>query len=90
MPDRMFQFPSNGKAYLKSVLNSFVKWCAPVSIPFKRESISKGERCVFLKEVNEKPVSIPFKRETISKVDERKSDYIGDISFNSLQTGKHI
>ena len=60
-----------------------------VSIPFKRESISKEIKGIFTKTV---PilVSIPFKRESISKaivtIEVTESGY----SFNSLQTGKHI
>ena len=61
-----FQFPSNGKAY--------PKWCSKncsergynVSIPFKRESLSKAREEVIIK--NLKKVSIPFKRESLSKV----------------------
>ena len=61
-----FQFPSNGKAYLKGNKRSNhqnIPW--RVSIPFKRESISKDGIFVSLKEENF--VSIPFKRESISK-----------------------
>ena len=37
-----FQFPSNGKAYPKLNRNSFTTSHRWVSIPFKRESVSKG------------------------------------------------
>ena len=40
----LFQFPSNGKAYPKYPAIFHIHVCrAKVSIPFKRESISKGE-----------------------------------------------
>ena len=41
---RSFQFPSNGKAYPKASDRSMHRLSAnePVSIPFKRESLSKG------------------------------------------------
>ena len=59
-----------------------------VSIPFKRETISKG--------VNPRrgdkfqKVSIPFKRETISKGLYSKGLESASPCFNSLQTGTHI
>ena len=40
-----------------------------VSIPFKRESVSKASRYIFMHEVAHLVVSIPFKRESLSKVD---------------------
>ena len=87
----MFQFPSNGKAYLKLGMIEMHqrKNRKRVSIPFKRESISKEE------EDKGKPfklkVSIPFKRESISKETEMRTyERIKSLRFNSLQTGKHI
>ena len=63
----LFQFPSNGKAYPKAVTESTSDdGVNRVSIPFKRESISK----VNLKgttTLTKSLVSIPFKRESISK-----------------------
>ena len=63
----VFQFPSNGKVYPKGRFVIDLNNTSQVSIPFKRESISK--------DVNRMPinldqvfVSIPFKRESISKV----------------------
>ena len=61
-----------------------------VSIPFKRETISKG--WIYAAQMMGRAtwVSIPFKRESISKV------LVGLMwmqtinSFNSLQTGNHI
>ena len=38
----MFQFPSNGKVYPKSDRGSLDTRATNVSIPFKRESVSKG------------------------------------------------
>ena len=63
-----FQFPSNGKAYPKGhhslgATGGF-GW---VSIPFKRESVSKVGRCN-RRIRRERRVSIPFKRESVSKV----------------------
>ena len=66
-----FQFPSNGKAYPKYSYR--IRWnstVGEVSIPFKRESLSKAlwrqsrQRSLF--------VSIPFKRESLSKVERIK------------------
>ena len=60
-----------------------------VSIPFKREGISKdrnGNRCTHKRRV----VSIPFKRESISKDKTVAAMVDGTERFNSLQTGKHI
>ena len=59
-----------------------------VSIPFKRESVFKGERCTRLAGLER--VSIPFKRESVFKA--RTVTFLGSrfASFNSLQTGKCI
>ena len=63
-----FQFPSNGKAYPKAV--SAVRWLwirlQSVSIPFKRESLSK-DRMIVISSNKGDTVSIPFKRESLSK-----------------------
>ena len=62
-----FPFPSNGKAYPKqSRLTPRTCYGCIVSIPFKRESVSKGRQNQGLRWWN--IVSIPFKRESISKV----------------------
>ena len=63
-----FQFPSNGKADPKGSKNFPAGTTASVrvSIPFKRESGSKGRRGNHLT-VNPCRVSIPFKRESGSK-----------------------
>ena len=64
----MFQFPSNGKAYPKSesTEDPGVLWRL-VSIPFKRESLSKAECKCHGKSKKHSTVSIPFKRESLSK-----------------------
>ena len=62
-----FQFPSNGKAYPK--VGTRIGYMADrhfVSIPFKRESLSKGYALERLSRVQGR-VSIPFKRESLSK-----------------------
>ena len=65
-----FQFPSNGKAYPKFTTTTpqLTTLIIDVSIPFKRESISKvdAEQGVWVTPDNK--VSIPFKRESLSKV----------------------
>ena len=64
-----FQFPSNGKAYPKGGMFSPSSHpISQVSIPFKRESVSKAPTTTI---VWKKPtlVSIPFKRESVSKED---------------------
>ena len=62
---QLFQFPSNGKPYPKCLLKVLFQVRLSVSIPFKRETISKVEQryasSYYIR------VSIPFKRETISK-----------------------
>ena len=60
-----------------------------VSIPFKRETISKVSRRISLMVV-QGCVSIPFKRETISKALILVPKKGKSLCFNSLQTGNHI
>ena len=60
-----FQFPSNGKAYPK--YNNGVLDSDEVSIPFKRESLSKVLSRLSNRQPNIDGVSIPFKRESLSK-----------------------
>ncbi len=62
----MFQFPSNGKVYSKTVPSCFTAFRARVSIPFKRESVFKGEPEQASKR-GRFNVSIPFKRESVFK-----------------------
>ena len=61
-----------------------------VSIPFKRESLSKvnGDNPRILAGAHD--VSIPFKRESLSKEINPKMVSVWEFSFNSLQTGKPI
>ena len=60
-----FQFPSNGKVYPKQEIGRGAG-TVRVSIPFKRESVSK-EGCPDQKRWRGIWVSIPFKRESVSK-----------------------
>ena len=85
-----FQFPSNGKAYPKDTKSRAECLLTPcVSIPFKRESLSKGMYLEIFA-VGNLCVSIPFKRESLSKVREVSTFWIEKKSFNSLPTGKPI
>ena len=59
-----FQFPSNGKAYPKGFWKSIKREYGLVSIPFKRESVSKD---LVNKKRDGRQFSIPFKRESVSK-----------------------
>ena len=66
-----FQFPSNGKVYLKKVgvdPYSILLW---VSIPFKRESGSQAYKNFYTR-AEGLCVSIPFKRESVSQVQRRR------------------
>ena len=60
-----FQFPSNGKVYPKQRTERNSPERNHVSIPFKRESVSKGQEGV--NPMLLRKVSIPFKRESVSK-----------------------
>ena len=64
--DKLFQFPSNGKAYPKTRTFFRDHRRREVSIPFKRESVSKVEENPTIT-VRQDIVSIPFKRESVSK-----------------------
>ena len=59
-----------------------------VSIPFKRESVSKVMTTLI--SVLTKQVSIPFKRESVSKASSGSGSKGSSSGFNSLQTGKRI
>ena len=65
--DEKFQFPTNGKAYPKQE-DKGGKRSDRVSIPYERESISKGPQRRNLYMVHGHSVSIPYERESISKV----------------------
>ena len=84
----MFQFPSNGKAYPKT--NSLIfKNFISVSIPFKRESVSKGPDETEEEETDESFNSLQTgKRIQSSELNEVQRAAVD--SFNSLQTGKRI
>ena len=58
-----------------------------VSIPFKRESVSKDYLYHRFAGAVQR-VSIPFKRESVSKVEELFDAPTSVLCFNSLQTGK--
>ena len=62
----MFQFPSNGKAYLNTKEGqAWIAALEKVSIPFKRESVSE---LFIMQNITKKGhVSIPFKRESVSE-----------------------
>ena len=62
-----FRFPSNGKAYPKDNYAEGVHVWYRVSIPFKRESLSKVTDAI-MRMFDDDEVSIPFKRESLSKV----------------------
>ena len=85
-----FPFPSNGKAYPKHVSLHLLPTIVNVSIPFKRESISKvkGRILVFTARsfgFNSLQTGKHIQSETTPlEQDETRA------SFNSLQTGKHI
>ena len=85
----VFQFPSNGKAYLKlwSVWANLQRY--RVSIPFKRESVSQAKKGE-IDESTKCKVSIPFKRESVSQDRKSTISYLNANGFNSLQTGKRI
>ena len=89
--EEKFQFPSNGKVYPKTRMVENVVEGLSVSIPFKRESVSKVIKfSINLVKIKIR-VSIPFKRESVSKAFP-KTVYpsVQTAGFNSLQTGKCI
>ena len=109
----LFQFPSNGKAYpknevtgtccvsggsfnslqtgkpIQSQLETASDFVNPsVSIPFKRESLSKGYNEI-QREKREESVSIPFKRESLSKeIGEKVSIGPYYVTFQFPSNGK--
>ena len=83
-----FQFPSNGKAYPKYRRRNSEDEEEVVSIPFKRESLSK-EAQEFTKEAIIQFVSIPFKRESLSKGFCIRDGFVaGDLLFQFPSNGK--
>ena len=89
--DLLFQFPSNGKAYPKSVPKDCLSFHnVPVSIPFKRESVPK---VAWSRSCSSPTISL-FQFPSNGKADPKTSDdyqittLAMSDSFNSLQTGK--
>ena len=89
MKKRVFQFPSNGKAYPK--LPEFANGLSPdiVSIPFKRESISKESRNPSRNPTRPRFNSLQTGKH-IQSFHQGQIIALGNEGFNSLQTGKHI
>ena len=83
-----FNSLQTGKPIQRNCNESWRSRRKPVSIPFKRESLSKAELRQIIDSLAR--VSIPFKRESLSKVCVRRGMSSGRKSFNSLQTGKPI
>ena len=89
---KKFQFPSNGKPYPKRKLFQHQSWRSRhVSIPFKRESISKV-RCSGR---HSKWYAIRFNSLQTGKHIQSRAGQLAKskdwrMRFNSLQTGKHI
>ena len=87
---KQFQFPSNGKAYPKFCYQfiGFGTRCC-VSIPFKRESISKG-----VKQGRTLTRTTQFQFPSNGKAYPKSKNWAEEdcdaLCFNSLQTGKHI
>ena len=87
-----FQFPSNGKAYPKrsvALLQLTKMFSSKVSIPFKRESVSKGRKrwslSASMLSFNSLQTGKRIQRRLWRLL--RHRNYFG---FNSLQTGKRI
>ena len=85
-----FQFPSNGKVYPKTQRFSERNASSTVSIPFKRESVSKvsygcGTSC-------ETKFQFPSNGKVYPKLSAKTQPFLnpGHSCFNSLQTGKCI
>ena len=83
----MFQFPSNGKAYPKFAKTRWTYSRNTVSIPFKRESVSKECRRRVPSQIWN-CVSIPFKRESVSKGHPGLSPDALPVSFQFPSNGK--
>ena len=84
-----FQFPSNGKAYTKQILYVLADIVFTVfQFPSNGKAYTKRKNGCTPRLSDQ--VSIPFKRETISKGKIFVSVRVPSLSFNSLQTGKHI
>ena len=87
----LFQFPSNGESVSKVKLSpGFTAESKFVSIPFKRESVSKGDQTMhtlreraFCFNSLQTGKAYPKQKHTVNYIHKR-------ICFNSLQTGKRI
>ena len=87
-PHLLFQFPSNGKAETKEAMQPVETQRLKVSIPFKRESVSK-EKCLgHISERDHETVSIPFKRESVSKANQKISQNLVISKFQFPSNGK--
>ena len=83
-----FQFPSNGNAYTKHGIIILVLLRIRVSIPFKRERIYKGKRCMGSNQGHRFQFPSNGNAETKMSIEEFADGLLS--SFNSLQTGTHI
>ena len=83
----LFRFPSNGKAYCKCIYDGRQNVPCVVSIPFKRESLSKVwvSWSDFQSDYH---VSIPFKRESLYKVIANKDKVESISKFPFPSNGK--
>ena len=84
----LFQFPSNGKAYLNNWLTNEVLTGVWFQFPSNGKAYLNWIRKKVV--IPTTSVSIPFKRESISELTQENIGWIFSLCFNSLQTGKHI
>ena len=85
-----FQFPSNGKVYPKTECFCQVYILNLVSIPFKRESISKEGGLGHLRNNRHHKFQFPSNGKVYPKLPTTSSKTAPIKCFNSLQTGKYI
>ena len=91
--NRGFQFPSNGKVYPKVVATvaTTATTNPRVSIPFKRESVSKADCPTSCLTVSKEVFQFPSNGKVYPKSSGAvRGDVVGSKCFNSLQTGKCI
>ena len=86
---QVFQFPSNGKAYLNCTI------CVRCRNRLSFNSLQTGKRIWtrqshLLRQSTTHHVSIPFKRESVSEPIFLSIALTSKFCFNSLQTGKRI
>ena len=84
-----FQFPSNGKARGNHNSGETKRNGFGVSIPFKREGTWKPTNPEMRQRYLDQ-VSIPFKREGTCELLPVPGVWLYALSFNSLQTGRHV